>query len=178
MRSCSLKHFQRSFSSISKAIPQFGLWQPTYVTRLTNGLRVATQRIPDADNCGTLTLGVWINAGSRNETSLTNGTAHFLEHLAFKGTAKRSRIDLEKEIEDMGGQLNAYTSREQTTYFARVFKSDINQGLEILSDILLNSTYEKSAIEEERSVILRESQEVEKSFEEVLFDRIHMSAFR
>ncbi|KAL2675235.1 hypothetical protein Neosp_011417 [[Neocosmospora] mangrovei] len=147
----------------------------TQTTTLRNGLTVATEHSPFAQ---TSTVGVWIDAGSRAETDETNGTAHFLEHLAFKGTAKRSQQQLELEIENMGGHLNAYTSRENTVYFAKAFNSDVPQCVDILSDILQNSLLEQSAIERERDVILRESEEVEKQVEEVVFDHLHATAFQ
>jgi processing peptidase subunit beta len=80
---------------------------------------------------------VWIDAGSRYETAETNGAAHFLEHMAFKGSSKRAKNQLELEIENMGGHLNAYTSREQTVYYAKVFKDDVPKALDILADILI-----------------------------------------
>jgi len=147
----------------------------TQTTTLSNGLTVATDYSPWAQ---TSTVGVWIDAGSRSETDETNGTAHFLEHLAFKGTAKRTQQQLELEVENMGGHLNAYTSREQTVYLAKAFNSDVPQFVDILSDILQNSKLEESAIERERDVILRESDEVEKQVEEVVFDHLHATAFQ
>ncbi|KAI0023719.1 mitochondrial-processing peptidase subunit beta [Xylariomycetidae sp. FL0641] len=147
----------------------------TETTTLKNGLTVATEYSPWAQ---TSTVGVWIDAGSRAETAETNGTAHFLEHLAFKGTQKRTRHQLELEIENMGGHLNAYTSRENTVYFSRAFNSDVPQSVEILADILQNSKLEPSAIEQERDVILRESEEVEKQMDEVVFDHLHATAYQ
>ncbi|PHH83447.1 hypothetical protein CDD82_763 [Ophiocordyceps australis] len=157
-----------------------GLATPTSVgttqtTTLKNGLTVATEHSPWAQ---TSTVGMWIDAGSRAETDETNGTAHFLEHLAFKGTARRSQQQLELEIENMGAHLNAYTSRENTVYFAKAFNSDVPQCVDVLSDILQNSKLEESAIERERDVILRESEEVEKQIEEVVFDHLHATAFQ
>eukprot|EP00479_Gromia_sphaerica_P008292 TRINITY_DN3088_c0_g1_i1.p1 TRINITY_DN3088_c0_g1~~TRINITY_DN3088_c0_g1_i1.p1 ORF type:complete len:110 (-),score=16.62 TRINITY_DN3088_c0_g1_i1:221-550(-) len=90
---------------------------PTLITTLPNGLRVATETSPI--NHSTATVGVWIDTGSRYESKETNGVAHFLEHLAFKGTSKRTQGELEVEVENIGGHLNAYTSREQTVYFAQ-----------------------------------------------------------
>merc|ERR1719203_1256141 len=145
----------------------------TEITTLPSGMRVASQRTTDE----TLTVGVWIDAGSRFETQENNGTAHFLEHMAFKGTRRRNRIQLEKEIENMGGHLNAYTSREQTVYYAKVFQHDLKQGVDILADILSNSTLDQAHLEFERGVILREMEEVEKTVEEVIFDRLHLTAF-
>ncbi|KAJ2891641.1 putative mitochondrial-processing peptidase subunit beta protein [Zalerion maritima] len=147
----------------------------TQTTNLKNGLTVATEYSPYAQ---TSTVGVWIDAGSRAETLETNGTAHFLEHLAFKGTQKRTQQQLELEIENMGGHLNAYTSRENTVYFAKSFNKNVPQCVDILADILQNSKLEESAIERERDVILRESEEVEKQVEEVVFDHLHATAFQ
>jgi processing peptidase subunit beta len=129
----------------------------TRVTTLPNGLRVATESNLAAR---TATVGVWIDAGSRFETEETNGTAHFLEHMIFKGTEKRTSRELEEEIENMGGHLNAYTSREQTTYYARVMDKDVPRALDILADILQNSKFEENRINRERDVILREMEEV------------------
>jgi len=147
----------------------------TQVTRLDNGLRVGTEATPFAE---TATVGVWIDAGSRYETDANNGSAHFLEHMAFKGTTSRSMHSLEQEIEDMGGHLNAYTSREQTCYHAKVFKKDVPKALDILSDIIQNSHLSEAAIEHERGTILREMQEVEGIPEEVVFDHLHATAFQ
>lgn len=145
------------------------------VTRLSNGLRVASEDVPFAE---TATVGVYIDAGSRFETDRTNGAAHFLEHMAFKGTDSRGVKDLEVEIENLGGHLNAYTSREQTAYYAKVFKKDVPQAVGILADILQNSRLDERAIERERDVILREQQEIEAIPEEVLFDHLHATAFQ
>ena len=97
--------------------------------------------------------------------------------MAFKGTSKRTQTQLETEIENMGGHLNAYTSREQTVYYAKVFKKDVPKAMDILSDILQNATFDPAAINRERDVILREMQEVEKEPEEVIFDRLHETAY-
>ncbi|CAA3003856.1 probable mitochondrial-processing peptidase subunit beta, mitochondrial [Olea europaea subsp. europaea] len=129
----------------------------TRVTTLPSGLRVATESTLSSR---TATVGVFIDAGSRFETEETNGTAHFLEHMIFKGTERRSARELEEEIENMGGHLNAYTSREQTTYYAKVMDKNVPQALDILSDILQNSKFEESRINRERDVILREMEEV------------------
>jgi mitochondrial-processing peptidase subunit beta len=129
----------------------------TRVTTLPNGLRVATESSLAAR---TATVGVWIDAGSRYENEEAAGVAHFVEHMLFKGTGKRSAAQLEKEIEDMGGHLNAYTSREQTTYYAKVLDKDVSRAMEVLADILQNSNLDEARIEREREVILREMEEV------------------
>ena len=97
--------------------------------------------------------------------------------MAFKGTAKRSQLQLEVEVENMGGHLNAYTSREQTVYYAKVMKKDVPRAVELLSDILTNSTFSPAAVERERDVILREMEEVDGQTEEVVFDRLHEVAY-
>ncbi|KAI9370550.1 Metalloenzyme, LuxS/M16 peptidase-like protein [Aspergillus egyptiacus] len=147
----------------------------TQSTTLSNGFTIATEYSPWAQ---TSTVGVWIDAGSRAETDKTNGTAHFLEHLAFKGTSKRSQHQLELEIENMGAHLNAYTSRENTVYYAKSFNNDVPKAVDILADILQNSKLEPAAIERERDVILREQEEVDKQLEEVVFDHLHATAFQ
>jgi processing peptidase subunit beta len=158
--------------SLATAVPQGPF---TEVTTLSNGLTVATEAHPHAQ---TATVGVWIDAGSRAETDATNGTAHFLEHMAFKGTGRRSQHALELEVENLGAHLNAYTSREQTVYYAKSFRKDVPQAVDIISDILQNSKLEGSAIERERDVILREQQEVDKQYEEVVFDHLHAVAYQ
>jgi processing peptidase subunit beta len=147
----------------------------TQITTLSNGLTVATESHSHAQ---TATVGVWIDAGSRAETEANNGTAHFLEHMAFKGTSKRTQHSLELEVENIGAHLNAYTSREQTVYYAKSFRKDVPAAVDIISDILQNSKLESSAIERERDVILREQQEVDKQTEEVVFDHLHATAFQ
>uniref|UniRef100_A0A4W3IVF0 Mitochondrial-processing peptidase subunit beta n=1 Tax=Callorhinchus milii TaxID=7868 RepID=A0A4W3IVF0_CALMI len=146
----------------------------TKVTTLDNGLRVSSED----SGLPTCTVGLWIDAGSRYENEKNNGTAHFLEHMAFKGTKKRSQLDLELEIENMGAHLNAYTSREQTVYYAKAFSKDLPRAVEILADIIQNSTLGEAEIERERGVILREMQEVETNLQEVVFDYLHATAYQ
>ncbi|QRW20404.1 QCR1 core subunit of the ubiquinol-cytochrome C reductase complex protein [Rhizoctonia solani] len=147
----------------------------TEISTLSNGLTIATESHPHAQ---TATVGVWIDAGSRAETDVTNGTAHFLEHMAFKGTNRRSQHALELEVENLGAHLNAYTSREQTVYYAKAFRKDVGAAVDIISDILQNSKLESGAIERERDVILREQEEVDKQLEEVVFDHLHAVAYQ
>lgn len=146
----------------------------TQVSTLGNGLRVASEN----SGIPTSTVGLWIDAGSRYENEKNNGVAHFLEHMAFKGTSKRTQTGLELEVENLGAHLNAYTSREQTVYYAKCFSSDIGNAVEILADILQNSTLGEQEIERERGVILREMQEVETNLQEVVFDYLHATAYQ
>ncbi|XP_069484169.1 mitochondrial-processing peptidase subunit beta [Ambystoma mexicanum] len=166
-------HLNR-FQATQAAEIQVSLNVPeTKVTSLQNGLRVASED----SGLSTCTVGLWIDAGSRYENQMNNGTAHFLEHMAFKGTKKRSQLDLELEIENMGAHLNAYTSREQTVYYAKAFSKDLPRAVEILADITQNSTLGEAEIERERGVILREMQEVETNLQEVVFDYLHATAY-
>jgi processing peptidase subunit beta len=166
LRRAAVRAARRGFSSV---VAQ----RPTVVSTLPNQMRVASE------NTGgeTATVGVWIDTGSRYESDANNGVAHFLEHMAFKGTSKRSQLQLEVEVENMGGQLNAYTSREQTVYYAKVLKQDVPKAVDLLSDILTNSTFSAAAVERERDVILREMEEVESMTEEVIFDMLHEAAY-
>ncbi|PNF21225.1 Mitochondrial-processing peptidase subunit beta [Cryptotermes secundus] len=147
---------------------------PTLVTVLKSGLRVASED----SGAATATVGIWIDAGSRYEDDRNNGVAHFLEHMAFKGTASRSQTDLELEIENMGAHLNAYTSREQTVYYAKCLSEDVSKAVDILADIIQNSKLGEAEIDRERGVILREMQEVESNLQEVVFDHLHSIAFQ
>jgi len=168
--------FGAAAAESTPSFPDYVLRAPTTdITTLDSGLRVASETVVGSE---TATVGVWIDAGSRYETAQNNGAAHFLEHMAFKGTDKRTQQQLEVEIENMGGHLNAYTSREQTVYFAKVFKKDVGRAVEILSDILLKSKLDEGAIERERDVILREMAEVNKQPEELVLDHLHETAFQ
>jgi len=147
---------------------------PTDVTVLNNGMRVASED----SGAPTATVGLWIDTGSRYETAANNGVAHFLEHMAFKGTGKRTQTQLELEVENMGAHLNAYTSREQTVFYAKCLTENVEWAVELLSDILTNSTLGEQEIERERGVILREMQEVEMNLQEVVFDHLHAVAYQ
>jgi processing peptidase subunit beta len=170
-----VRYASQATNPVATAVPSHLLnTPPTKVSTLKNKMRVATE-----ESFGeTATVGVWIDAGSVYEDAKTNGVAHFLEHMAFKGTKNRSKEALEVEIENMGGSLNAYTSREQTVYYAKVFKNDVPKAMDILSDILSNSKFEERYLESERSTILREMEEVNKDTSEVIFDHLHAAAFQ
>lgn len=149
---------------------------PTFKTsQLPNGMTVASEVIPGTR---TATVGIWINAGSRTDSPKESGTAHFLEHLTFKGTKNRSQHVLELEIENLGSSICAYTSRENTVYHIKSLSKNLDQSMDMLSDLLTNSKLEPRAIENERSVILQESDEVDKMHDEVVFDHLHAVAFK
>jgi predicted Zn-dependent peptidase len=144
------------------------------VTRLANGLTIATDRIEGVESAA---LGVWVGTGARAETKETNGVAHLLEHMAFKGTAKRSAVEIASEIESVGGHLNAYTSREVTAYYARVLKEDSPLALDILGDILLNSAFDPVELDRERDVILQEIGQANDTPEDVAHDAFQQAAY-
>ena len=142
--------------------------------RLPNGLRIVTDRIDTVD---TVSLGLWVEVGTRHEAPEVNGVAHFLEHMAFKGTERRSARAIAEEIEAVGGHLNAYTSRESTAYYAKVLKEDLPLALDILADILLNSSFEPAELERERTVILQEIGQANDTPDDIIFDHFQECAF-
>ncbi|XP_015185677.1 PREDICTED: mitochondrial-processing peptidase subunit beta [Polistes dominula] len=165
----------KQWRSTAASLKEILVNQPaTNVTLLDNGMRIASED----SGAPTATVGLWIDSGSRFEDDKNNGVAHFMEHMAFKGTTKRSQTDLELEIENMGAHLNAYTSREQTVFYAKCLSQDVPKAIEILSDIIQNSKLGESEIERERGVILREMQEVETNLQEVVFDHLHATAYQ
>ena len=141
---------------------------------LPNGLRIATDRIDTVD---TVSLGIWVDVGTRHEPPEINGVAHFLEHMAFKGTERRSARAIAEEIEAVGGHLNAYTSRESTAYYAKVLKEDVPLALDILADILQNSTFDPEELERERTVILQEIGQANDTPDDIIFDHFQERAF-
>ena len=144
------------------------------VTTLDNGLRVVTDAMPWVE---TVSLGVWVDVGTRNEPAAVNGVAHLLEHMAFKGTERRSARAIAEEVENVGGHLNAYTSREQTAFYAKVLKEDVPLGVDILSDILQHSTFDAEELERERTVIIQEIGQALDTPDDVIFDRFQEQAY-
>jgi predicted Zn-dependent peptidase len=137
------------------------------MTVLPNGLRVVSERM---DHAATVALGVWISAGSRHEAANEHGLAHLLEHMAFKGTARRSARQIAEEIEAVGGDINAATSIEYTCYTARVLEQDIGLAVDILADILQNSTLAPDELAREQGVILQEIAAVEDTPDDLVYD--------
>ncbi len=134
---------------------------------LSNGFRIVTEHMPGLKSAS---IGIWVNAGGRHETARQNGIAHFLEHMAFKGTTTRNALQIAEQIEDVGGYINAYTSREMTAYYARVLEDDVPLALDIISDILLNPTFDPREIEVERGVILQEIGQTNDTPDDIVFD--------
>ena len=141
---------------------------------LSNGLRIVTEHMPGLHSAS---IGIWVGAGGRHERIEQNGIAHFLEHMAFKGTKTRSALQIAEAIEDVGGYINAYTSREMTAYYARVLEDDVTLGLEVIADILLNPVFDPSEIEVERGVILQEIGQALDTPDDVIFDWLQEAAY-
>lgn len=139
------------------------------ISKLPNGLTVITDPMPQLESAF---VGIWVNAGARHESRPVMGVAHMLEHMAFKGTERRSARDIANEMESVGGFLNAYTSREQTAFHARVLKEDVPLALDILSDILLNPTFDQAELERERQVVLQELGQARDTPDDLVFDHL------
>lgn len=143
-------------------------------SQLDNGLGVLTVPMPEL---GSVALGVWVDVGARHETKALNGVSHMLEHMAFKGTSKRSARRIAEEIEAVGGHLNAFTSREQTAYYARVLKDDVALGADILADILTQSTFHPDELERERQVIIQEIGQAQDTPDDLIFDMLQEASY-
>lgn len=144
------------------------------IHRLSNGLRIVTERM---EGLKSASLGLWIAAGGRHERPEQNGIAHFLEHMAFKGTKTRTALQIAEEIEDVGGYINAYTSREMTAYYARVLEEDVMLALDVISDIVLNPVFDPAEIEVERGVILQEIGQSLDTPDDIVFDWLQEAAY-
>ena len=144
------------------------------LTTLPNGFRIVTEHMPGLQSAA---IGVWVLAGARNERADQNGIAHFLEHMAFKGTKRRSALEIAEAIEDVGGYINAYTSREVTAYYVRVLKEDVPLGLDVVADILRNPVFDTREIEVERGVILQEIGQAADTPDDIIFDWLQEEAY-
>lgn len=144
------------------------------VTRLDNGLRVASARLP---HVGTVAVGIWIGAGTRDERPEECGVAHLLEHMAFKGTERRDARRIAEEIESVGGSLDAHTSRDHTAYYARLLADDLPLALDIVADIVQHATLDATELDRERQVVLQEIAEVADTPDDLVFDLFQETAF-
>jgi predicted Zn-dependent peptidase len=144
------------------------------ITRLPNGLTVVTDPMPQLESAS---LGVWVNCGARHETQPVMGVSHMLEHMAFKGTERRTARGIAEEIEAVGGALNAYTSREQTAFHARVLKSDVPLAVDILADILIRPVFEQGELERERQVVLQELGQARDTPDDIIFDHLQAAVY-
>lgn len=132
---------------------------------LNNGIRLVTERIPTLKS---VTIGLWVNAGSRDERPQEAGYSHFIEHMLFKGTASRSAADISREIDALGGEMNAFTTRETTTFYVKVLDQHLSQALDLLADLFLHSRLPQKEIEKEKQVVLEEIRMVQDDPEDLI----------
>ena len=144
------------------------------ITELPSGLRVVTETM---DAVETASVGIWVDVGARDETPEINGVSHLLEHMAFKGTERRSAQAIAEEIEAVGGHLNAYTSREQTAYYAKIMKEDVGLAVDILADILRHSVFDAEELARERAVVLQEIAQCHDTPDDLVFDHFQQAAY-
>ncbi len=147
---------------------------PIRLTRLPNGLTIVSETMPRVE---TVSFGAYVAAGTRHERAEENGVSHFLEHMAFKGTERRDAAAIAREIENVGGHLNAYTARENTAYYCKVLKEDLALGVDIIGDILTHSSFAPEEIERERGVILQEIGQANDTPDDIVFDHFQETAF-
>ncbi len=146
----------------------------TQLTTLNNGLRIVTCSRPNTE---TVSLGIWIKTGSAYEDEKINGISHFLEHMVFKGTKNRTSLQISEEIENVGGQNNAYTSREFTAFYAKMLKDDTELALDVISDLILNPTFPEEELVKEREVVVQEIKQTIDSPDDIIFDYFQGKAF-
>src|SRR6201995_2752248 len=144
------------------------------ITKLPNGLTVVSDPMPGLESAF---VGVWVNTGGRNETRPVMGVSHMLEHMAFKGTDTRSARAISEEIEAVGGTLNAYTSREQTAFHARILKADVPLAIDILGDILIHPALAEDEIARERQVVLQEIGQARDTPDDIIFDHLQSAIY-
>lgn len=144
------------------------------ITTLDNGLKVATDFMPDSNS---VSLGVYVNVGTRDETIPEKGISHLLEHMAFKGTETRSAKDIAISMDEVGGHMNAYTTRETTAYYTKVLPKDVPLSVDILSDILQHSTFNENDIIKEKSVVIQEIGQTLDTPDDYVFDLFQETAF-
>ncbi|TCZ66162.1 M16 family metallopeptidase [Roseicella aquatilis] len=144
------------------------------LTRLPSGLTVVSETMKRVE---TVSIGAYVAAGTRHESAAENGVSHFLEHMAFKGTERRDAAAIAREIENVGGHLNAYTSRENTAYYCKVLKEDVGLAADIIGDILTHSTFIPEELERERGVILQEIGQANDTPDDIIFDHFQNTAY-
>src|ERR1700759_1942564 len=145
------------------------------ISKLSNGLTVIADPMPQLESAA---LGVWVNCGGRNETKPVMGVSHMLEHMAFKGTERRSARDIAEEMESVGGFLNAYTSREQTAFHARVLKADVPLAMDILADILTRPTFDQAELERDGQFVLQEIGQARDTPDDIIFDHLQATIYQ
>jgi len=143
-------------------------------TVLDNGVRVVSESIPHVRS---VSIGVWANVGSRDESPNQNGISHFIEHMVFKGTKKRSVRDIAQSLESLGGYLNAFTTKEQTCFYARVLDSNVSEAMDVLSDLVMHATFKEQELEKEKLVVIEELKNAEDDPEDIIHDYFEKALF-
>ena len=169
---------QQKLKTIKRAVsPSFThKTEATYKkTILPNGVRIVTEEIPHVRS---LSLGFWIETGSRDEFPANNGISHFIEHMVFKGTKKRNVKEIAQSIESVGGYLNAFTSKEHTCYYARVLDEHLELATDVLSDMVFQPTFPEKELEKERNVILEELKQAEDDPDDIIQDYFEKAIFK
>lgn len=136
---------------------------------LDNGLRIVAEKI---DYVKSVSLGIWVKVGSVNENDMTNGMSHFIEHMLFKGTTNRSANKIAEDVDNLGGQINAFTSKECTCFYIKVLDENLDEAIDILSDMFFNSTFNEEDIKKEISVVIEEIKMYEDSPEDVVHEKL------
>ena len=144
-------------------------------TVLDNGIRILSEEMPNARS---VSLGIWVENGSRHEPRHQNGISHFIEHLLFKGTDRRSAAQIAEEMDSVGGVLNAFTAKEHTCYYAKVLDENLPVAIDLLTDIFLHSVFDREEIERERSVILQEISQAEDTPDDYVHDLFNLDLFK
>ncbi|MBN1399141.1 MAG: insulinase family protein [Bacteroidetes bacterium] len=154
----------------------FNKTESTYKkTTLPNGIRVISEAIPHVRS---LSLGFWIETGSRNEDTAKNGISHFIEHMVFKGTKKRGVKEIAQSVESVGGYLNAFTSKEHTCFFARVLDEHLELAMDVLADITLSPTFPEKEVLKEKNVVLEELKQAEDDPDDIIHDYLEKAIFK
>ena len=144
------------------------------LTTLKNGLRVVTAERPQTE---TVSLGIWVNTGSACETPDRNGISHFVEHMVFKGTKKRNSLQISEDIENVGGQTNAYTSREFTAFYAKMLKNDLELATDVLADLVMAPTFDAAEMAKEKEVVVQEIKQTNDDPSDIVYDYFQETAF-
>ena len=147
---------------------------PLQSTTLNNGLRIVTDAVPTVES---VAIGIWCDVGTRHENMTHNGVAHMVEHMMFNGTPTRSSQDIVEQIESVGGQMNAYTSRENTAYYVHLLKDDLALALDVLSDMIQRSSFPDNELEKERGVIIQEIGMTNDTPDDLVFDLYQETAY-
>ncbi|GBD95048.1 protease 3 precursor [bacterium BMS3Abin05] len=157
--------------SQNKNVNESSLYKKTV---LSNGIRVVSEKIPYVRS---VSIGIWIEAGTRDETEETNGIAHFSEHMLFKGTKKRNTFEIADALESLGGGLNAFTGKELTSYYAHVLDEHLDMAMDVLTDLILNPLLDPKELEKEKNVVLEEIKDFEDALDELIFDFFFQDLF-